>query len=70
MPPFHIIYHKCTRVCVCACASETSTVTLVNNFPVRGLFALLLSISAETVVRRFGVEAQDLPLLMDPEREG
>lgn len=35
-----------------------------------GLFALLLSVSAEATVRGFGVEAQDLPLLVDPEREG
>lgn len=68
MPQFHI--SQCTCLCVHVCVSETLTVTLVNNFPVCGLFALLLGVSAETVVRCFGVKAQDLPLLMDPEREG
>lgn len=47
-----------------------SHVTLVNYFPVCGLLALLLRISTEAIVCCFGLEAQDLPLLVDPEREG
>lgn len=35
-----------------------------------GLLALLLGVSAEAIVRGSGLEAQDLPLLVDPEREG
>lgn len=35
-----------------------------------GLLALLLGVATETIVCGFGVEAQDLPLLVDPEREG
>lgn len=42
----------------------------VNYLPVRGLLALFLSVPAQTVVGGFGVEAQDLPLLVDPKREG
>lgn len=52
------------------CVQQTSDVTLVNNFPVCGLFTLLLSVSTEAIVCGFGVEAQNLPLLVDPEREG
>lgn len=63
---------ECTCVClsVCMCARQTSDVASVNNFPVCGLFTLLLSVSTEAIVCGFGVEAQDLPLLVDPEREG
>lgn len=46
------------------------SVTLVNYFPVCGLLALLLGVAAEAIVRGFGVEAQDLPLLVDAKREG
>lgn len=45
-------------------------VTSVNNFPVCGLFTFLLIVPTETIVGRFRVETQDLPLFMDPEREG
>lgn len=49
--------------------SPCVSVTSVNYFPVCGLFTLLLGISAEAIVRGFGVETQDLPLLVDPEGE-
>lgn len=50
--------------------SGKSEVTSVNNFPVCGLFTFFLSVPTETVIRSFGVKTQDLPLFMDPEREG
>lgn len=43
---------------------------LVNYFPVCWLFTLFFSVPAEAIVRSFGVKTQDLPLFMDPEREG
>ena len=42
----------------------------MDYFPVCGLFALFLIIPTEAIVRGFGVETQDLPLFMDPKREG
>lgn len=51
------------------CVSGNSEVTSVNNFPVCGLFAFFLRVPTETIICRFGVKSQDLPLLMDPERE-
>lgn len=67
--PVHFI-HVNALVCVFFCVRQTSDVTSVNNFPVCGLFTLLLDVSTEAIVCGFGVEAQDLPLLVDPEREG
>lgn len=53
-----------------ALVSGKSEVASVNNFPVRGLFAFFLRVPTETIIRSFGVKTQDLPLLVDPEREG
>lgn len=41
----------------------------VGDPPVRGLLARFLPVPAEAVVRRPGVEPEDLSLLVDPERE-
>lgn len=51
----------------CVCKSQ---VTSVDYFPVCGLFTFFLSVPTETIIRSFRVKTQDLPLFMDPEREG
>lgn len=50
--------------------SGETEVTSINNFPVCGLFTFFLSVPTETIVCSFGVKTQDLPLFVDPEREG
>lgn len=53
-----------------SCWEGCHVIASVNYFPVCGLFTLLLTVPTEAVVGSFGVESQNLSLLVDPEREG